>query len=345
MTESNRGLRLLSLDGGGIRGLSELIVLREIMQRIQHDEGLETVPRPCEYFDLIGGTSTGGLIALMLGRLRLTIDEAMDQYGRFAQYVFSEKKWKGQDGTFKASKLEEIIKRIIKDYGVEKSADERMMDPRPVGQVCRSFVCAMPALNISSPRLFRTYVVRENRSYNCPIWQAARATSAAPTFFKRICIGEKGSEEEFIDGGLGCNNPVKQVLEEAEAAFGSNQYVACIISIGSGQPGVIGLKSPDAFQKALPLDLIPVLRRIATDCESAAEDIEKRFRNIPSVYFRFNVEQGMQGVTLAEGDRLGEVTQHTMQYIQKTTVSQRINAAVEVIRGQKAVVRTVELSM
>ena len=209
----------------------------------------------------------------------------------------------------------------------------------------QSFVCATPALNISSPRLFRTYMVRENRSYNCPIWQAARATSAAPTFFKRIQIGDKGSEEEFIDGGLGCNNPVKQVLEEAEAAFGSNQYVACIISIGSGQPGVVGLKSPDAFQKALPLDLIPVLRQIATDCESAAEDIEKRFKSIPNLYFRFNVEQGMQGVTLAEGGKLGEVTQHTMQYIQKLAVGERINAAVKAIRAQKAVVRSIELSM
>jgi predicted acylesterase/phospholipase RssA len=214
-----------------------------------------------------------------------------------------------------------------------------------IGSHVQSFVCATPALNISSPRLFRTYVVRENRSYNCPIWQAARATSAAPTFFKRIRIGEKGLEEEFIDGGLGCNNPVKQVLEEAEAAFGSNQYVACIVSIGSGQPGVIGLQSPDAFQKALPLDLIPVLRRIATDCESAAEDIEKRFKNIPDVYFRFNVEQGMQGVTIAEGDRLGEVTQHTLQYIQKSAVGQRINAAVKAIMEQKAVVRNAELSM
>jgi predicted acylesterase/phospholipase RssA len=203
----------------------------------------------------------------------------------------------------------------------------------------------MPALNISSPRLFRTYMVRENRSYNCSIWQAARATSAAPTFFTRIRIGEKDMEEEFIDGGLGCNNPVKQVLEEAEAAFGSNHYVTCIISIGSGQAGVIGLKSPDAFQKALPLDLIQVLRQIATDCESAAEDIERHFKNISNMYFRFNVEQGMQGVTLAEGDKLGEVTQHTMQYIQKSVVSQKINAAVEAIRGQRSVVRCAEISM
>jgi predicted acylesterase/phospholipase RssA len=203
----------------------------------------------------------------------------------------------------------------------------------------------MPALHMSQPRLFRTYTVRENRSYDCPIWQAARATSAAPTFFKRIRIGEKGLEEEFIDGGLGCNNPVKQVLEETEAIFGSGQHVACIISIGCGQAGVVGLKSPDAFQKALPLDLITVLRQIATNCESAAEEIEKRFQNIPNVYFRFNVDQGMQGVTLADGEKLGEVTQHTMQYIQKLVVNQGINAAVDAIREQRATVKSTEISM
>jgi hypothetical protein len=213
------------------------------------------------------------------------------------------------------------------------------------GSHAQSFVCAMPALHMSSPRLFCTYLVRENQSYNCPIWQAVRATSALPTLFKRIRIGEKGLEEEFIDGGLGCNNPIKQVLLETEAIFGSDQYVACIISIGSGQAGVIGLKSPDAFQRALPLDVITILRQIATDCESAAEEIENLFKNIPNVYFRFNVEQGMQGLTLADGEKLGEVTQHTLQYIQKLAVNQKINAAVEAIRRQRAVIKTTEISM
>jgi hypothetical protein len=49
-------------DGGGIRGLAELLILQEIMGRIQHDEKLEEMPRPCAYFDLIGGTSTGGYV-------------------------------------------------------------------------------------------------------------------------------------------------------------------------------------------------------------------------------------------------------------------------------------------
>jgi patatin-like phospholipase/acyl hydrolase len=47
-------------DGGGIRGLSELLILREIMHRVRYDNDLTQIPRPCDYFDLIGGTSTGG---------------------------------------------------------------------------------------------------------------------------------------------------------------------------------------------------------------------------------------------------------------------------------------------
>jgi len=63
--------RILSLDGGGVRGLSSLVVLREIMEEIQRQAKLKETPRPCDYFDLIGGTSTGGLIAIMLGRLKM----------------------------------------------------------------------------------------------------------------------------------------------------------------------------------------------------------------------------------------------------------------------------------
>ena len=65
--------RLLSLDGGGVRGLSSLLILREIMEEIQRQSGAEDTPLPSQYFDLIGGTSTGGLIAILLGRLRMVL--------------------------------------------------------------------------------------------------------------------------------------------------------------------------------------------------------------------------------------------------------------------------------
>ena len=61
--------RILSLDGGAVRGLSELLILRELMEDIVSEHGIADMPKPCDYFDLIGGTSTGGLIAIMLGSL------------------------------------------------------------------------------------------------------------------------------------------------------------------------------------------------------------------------------------------------------------------------------------
>lgn len=59
-----KSLRLLtSSDGGGIRGLSSLLILENIMEHLRLEKGLNQVPRPCDYFDLIGGTSTGGYVS------------------------------------------------------------------------------------------------------------------------------------------------------------------------------------------------------------------------------------------------------------------------------------------
>lgn len=99
----------------------------------------------------------------------------------------------------------------------------------------------------------------ENPGYDCMIWEAGRATSAAPTFFKRIHIGDPGLKEEFIDAGMGCNNPIRYLIKEAQREFGPQRDVSCIISIGTGKPKVAGFKALSLLQRALPLDLIKVL--------------------------------------------------------------------------------------
>jgi len=63
--------RILALDGGGVRGLSSLLILQKLMDEVADKQGDGKPALPCEYFDLICGTSTGALIALMLGRLRM----------------------------------------------------------------------------------------------------------------------------------------------------------------------------------------------------------------------------------------------------------------------------------
>jgi patatin-like phospholipase/acyl hydrolase len=79
MTTLERPLRILTLDGGGVRGLSEVLILKFLMMRLKFEQEKRTrqklpdYPEPWQYFDLICGTSTGGLLALMLGRLRMVL--------------------------------------------------------------------------------------------------------------------------------------------------------------------------------------------------------------------------------------------------------------------------------
>lgn len=188
----------------------------------------------------------------------------------------------------------------------------------------------------NQPRLFRTWSADENPGYNCTIWEAARATSAAPTFFKRIYIGDAGIEEEFIDAGMGCNNPVRYLVEEAINEFGPDRKVDCIISIGTGKSMTAGFKAPGIFQRAVPLDLIKVMKKMATDSEAEASRMKDRLRNCHGLYHRMNVEQGLELVSLQEWEKLGEVKTHTEAYLQDKTIKQEIGVIVDALVGKSS---------
>ena len=187
------------------------------------------------------------------------------------------------------------------------------------------------------PVLFRTYSVPKNQTFNCTIWEAARATSATPTFFKSIEIGGPGTRQRYIDGGVGLNNPTAQMLLEAESIF-PGRRVACIISIGTGQTEMTSISKPSYWQKVIPTGVIKAMVAITTDCETVAQDTARRFQSIPDVYFRFNVDQGMQDISLADWDRLSKVAVHTQQYLKLEEVEQKMGAAVEAIRKRREVV-------
>ena len=198
-----------------------------------------------------------------------------------------------------------------------------------------SFVCAVTAENTAEPRRFRTYEVARNSSANCKIWEAARATSAAPTFFKAIEIESYGGiKERFIDAGIRCNNPCSEVLNEAREIFGDDRRLGLLLSIGTGHQGPIGLEKPDAFQRTLPTKLIGFLRKIATDCESEARERALMFRNTKDIYIRFNVAHGAGGISLAEWEKMGEVLTHTTAYIGDVTISAQIDKIVEKLAGK-----------
>jgi len=181
------------------------------------------------------------------------------------------------------------------------------------------------------PMLFGSYESHKTHP-ECKIWEAARATSAAPTFFKRIEIGRA---QPFIDGGVGRNNPSWVVLDEANALFGVRP-IGCLVSVGTGQIDAVSIRRPGFFQHMVPTDVVNALRAIATDCEDTHEHMLRLFAQMPTTYFRLNVEQGMQGMKLSEWERLSKVEAHTAQYLRTKEVEEKLALLGKIITVPKA---------
>ncbi|KAL1614869.1 hypothetical protein SLS54_009423 [Diplodia seriata] len=235
---NERPLRVLSFDGGGVRGLSSLLLLKAVMDKISPNK------KPCELFDMIGGTSTGGLIAIMLGRLRMSVDECLDAYRKFMSDVFDHgvivKAWNYtlKDGLYSAQTLEKIIRDLIRERLGRDDAILNDENDSVLGEVhfhrCRVFVMAVrkDAANNRGPVFLRSY----NNPNDVPllpsikIWEAARATSAAPFYFAPLDMGKV----KLVDGGLGANNPLGWLWTEVLGVFGASRKTACFLSIGTG---------------------------------------------------------------------------------------------------------------
>ncbi|KAH6983647.1 acyl transferase/acyl hydrolase/lysophospholipase [Ilyonectria sp. MPI-CAGE-AT-0026] len=125
---SDNDIRLLALDGGGVCGLSSLMILQNLISTIDPDSPL----KPYDYFDIICSTSTGGLIAIMLGRLRITVDEYITAYTSLSDEVFEKKSHRVKinsqfQGRFDTVALEQAVKQILVDNGHRE--DTLLKDP------------------------------------------------------------------------------------------------------------------------------------------------------------------------------------------------------------------------
>ncbi|KAL9611396.1 MAG: hypothetical protein Q9167_003937 [Letrouitia subvulpina] len=260
----------------------------------------------------------------------MTTQDALRTYNKLAGSIFckANRKHSFKDGTFKATTLEKEVQGLV----ATKELGESMLRKNGDAGLAKTFVCAVPAANMAHPRLFRSYPVRENAGTNCKIWEAARATTAAPTFFKRITIADDGgAQEDFLDGGLRFNNPARLVLEEALKSFGGASKLGCLVSIGTGHPGTIGMSQPDAFQKILPTEMVGMLKRIATSCEETAHELAGRFQQSPDRYFRYSVSHGIGSISLEEWKKISEVQVHTKAYLEEVDVSRSIDKVVQVL--------------
>ncbi|OJD18067.1 hypothetical protein AJ78_01897 [Emergomyces pasteurianus Ep9510] len=330
---TNSGLCLLSLDGGGVRGLSSLRILQGLMQRVNHERhAAKLAPvKPCELFDLIGGTSTGGLIAIMLGRLEMDVDQCIAEYSRMIQQIFKKKSfpidWKGKiKGRFDTGVLTNSLQETLQSLGL--SGADFLNDGKE--RRCRVFVCATAFETKSIVRL-KSYSLPGDANLNPTILDAARATSAATSFFEPANIGTR----RYVDGALGANNPVDEVWNEAQNIWCAEDgalepLVNCFISIGTGNPGVSLMN--EGVLKVLAKDMV----KMTTQTERTAETFQARHRGLfdRKRYFRFNVAQGLQTVGLEEYKREGLLEAATDDYLTSTEQKVRLRDCVKHLKAK-----------
>lgn len=160
-----------------------LIILQELMYRAYVEaEGKppkrEEIPKPCEYFDLIAGTGTGGLIAIMLGRLRLDIETCLDTYVKMTKRVFeTDKTIAGipyKQTLFKASKLEEAIRSCVREHTVFE--DEGNDGTKRGGREFQDI--SSPLSATTSPAVRRSMSVRSEASVGGGLTSPASARNS-----------------------------------------------------------------------------------------------------------------------------------------------------------------------
>lgn len=192
-------------------------------------------------------------------------------------------------------------------------------------------------MNAGLPTAFRSYQAPNNQMPDCSIWEALCATTAHPDLFKSIDIGDGAVKESFIDGGLGCSNPLAHILAEVKLMY-PNRHIGCVVSIGAGNPRTIHIPRSGPLQRLLATPATEALKGMVTDTERVAQEMAVRFSVRPNVYFRFSVDQGIQDIRLCEWDRMGQVLAHTRKYIDHSEVSSAISKSAIAIRNRRAMV-------
>jgi predicted acylesterase/phospholipase RssA len=134
---------------------------------------------------------------------------------------------------FDYKRLENTIKDVVKKKLHNEEAT--MADTGEGGQKVPTFVVATKGLHAEGPpTLFRSYQCEGHNASQCTIWEAGRATSAAPTLFKPIEIEIPRPGGTFVDGGLAYNNPAELALSEAQKIWTTTKRFS-IVSIGTGR--------------------------------------------------------------------------------------------------------------
>lgn len=228
-------IKVLSIDGGGIRGLIPAMVLAEIEQR--------TGKPVSELFDLIAGTSTGGILALGLAKPAVgcrepqyKAGELADLYEKEGARIFSRSVW------HRTRAVGNALEEKYPSEGVEAVLDEYFGDARLQDALTGVLVTAYE-IERRIPWFFRSERAKSRIDYDFPMKQAARATSAAPTYFEPVKIDAEHSSDYYalIDGGVFANNPAmcayveaRRWIEAKDSSYPPGTDVL-LVSLGTGE--------------------------------------------------------------------------------------------------------------
>ncbi|KYP10918.1 MAG: patatin [Limnobacter sp. CACIAM 66H1] len=224
--------RILSIDGGGIRGLIPALILAEIEQK--------TGKAISASFDLMAGTSTGAIIALGIskddgnGKPQYSARDLAEIYQSRGKEIFSRSLWKG------VSSVGGLTDELYSHKGLDRVLDEYFGDA-PIGSGLTKTLITSYDIHRREPVFFKSW----REEYRSVLMKhAARATSAAPTYFEPALIPIGGVDRALIDGGVFMNSPSVSAYAEAKKIFGDSEEFF-ILSIGTGQ-----LIRPISFSEA-----------------------------------------------------------------------------------------------
>ncbi|HTN05529.1 patatin-like phospholipase family protein [Agriterribacter sp.] len=235
--------RILALDGGGIRGALSLGYLQRIEDILKKQNGNNTDFRLCNYFDLIGGTSTGSIIASCLA-IGMKVQDIKEMYMDLGDKIFGKKYkwWKIFEiddllkATYKAKPLEDELQKL---FGAITLESDKIKTGLCIIAKRADTNSVWPLINHPGGKYFNS---ADGLNKDIPLWKAVRASAAAPTYFlpQVIDVGGGLHEAAFVDGGVSmANNPALQLLMVATLQgfpfkwkCGANNLL--IVSVGTG---------------------------------------------------------------------------------------------------------------
>lgn len=220
----NGPMQVLSLDGGGLKGLFSATLLSRLEQDLQ--------TRLVDHFDLIVGTSTGGLIALALGAGKAPA-EIVDFYEQHGRSIFP---------AGRRAAVRQLVRSKYTDTPLRKALTG-VLEERTLAQSSKRLVVPSYSLDTNKVYVFKTpHHPRLRRDGPERMVDVALATTAAPTYLP----AHRLLDQRLIDGGVWANNPALVGVAEAVSMLGAQLRQIRLLSLGTTEPIVA---SPDALDR------------------------------------------------------------------------------------------------